>query len=62
MKEFDEKQAIKVMRGALSPESSKLYVDDEILNIIDIIGIGMKITGFLTSIPKQMTKMSIPTH
>ncbi|GFI53035.1 MULTISPECIES: hypothetical protein [Duncaniella] len=37
MKEFDEKQAIKVMRGALSPESSKLYVDDEILNIIDII-------------------------
>lgn len=37
MKEFDEKQAIKVMREALSPESSKLYVDDEILNVIDMI-------------------------
>ncbi|MDE5987917.1 MAG: hypothetical protein K2H17_00820 [Duncaniella sp.] len=37
MKEFDEKQAIKSMREVLSAESSKLYDDDEILNIIDII-------------------------
>ena len=37
MKEFDEKEAIKVMRGVLSEESSTLYDDDELLNVIDII-------------------------
>ena len=37
MKEFDEKEAIKVMRGVLSEESSRLYDDDELLNVIDII-------------------------
>lgn len=37
MKEFDEKEAIKAMRAVLSDESSKLYDDDEILNVIDII-------------------------
>lgn len=37
MKEFDENKAIKVMREALSAESSKLYDDDELLNVIDII-------------------------
>ena len=37
MNEFDEKQAICEMRKSLSPESSMLYDDDEILNIIDII-------------------------
>ena len=37
MKEFDEKGAIKVMRGVLSEESSRLYDDDELLNVIDII-------------------------
>ncbi|MDE5827277.1 MAG: hypothetical protein K2H57_06890 [Duncaniella sp.] len=37
MKEFDEKEAIKVMRGVLSEERSRLYDDDELLNVIDII-------------------------
>ena len=37
MKEYDEKEAIKVMRGVLSEESSRLYDDDELLNVIDII-------------------------
>ncbi|MCM1076445.1 MAG: hypothetical protein NC411_03695 [Bacteroides sp.] len=37
MKEFDEKEAIKAMRAAISEESSRLYDDDEILNVIDII-------------------------
>lgn len=37
MKEFEEKDAIKLMRAALTPESAKLYDDDEILNVIDII-------------------------
>lgn len=37
MKEFDEKSAIKAMRQAISEESSAMYDDDEILNVIDII-------------------------
>lgn len=37
MKEFEEKDAIKAMRSILSEENSKLYDDDELLNIIDII-------------------------
>lgn len=37
MKEFDEKEAIKAMRSVLSAESSALYDDDELLNVIDII-------------------------
>lgn len=37
MKEFDEKEAIRAMRAVLSEESSKLYNDDELLNVIDII-------------------------
>lgn len=35
--EFDEKLAIKEMRAAISEASSKLYDDDELLNVIDII-------------------------
>lgn len=37
MKEFDEKEAIKAMRSILSDDSSRLYDDDELLNVIDII-------------------------
>lgn len=37
MKEFDEKEAIHSLRAVLSDESSKLYDDDELLNVIDII-------------------------
>lgn len=37
MKEFDEKEAIKAMRQALSPEASERCSDDELLNVIDII-------------------------
>lgn len=37
MKEFDEKDAIKAMRAAISDENSALYDDDELLNVIDII-------------------------
>ena len=37
MKEFDEKDAVKAMRSALSPEASARCNDDELLNIIDII-------------------------
>ena len=37
MKEVDEMEAIKAMRAALSAESSALYDDDELLNVIDII-------------------------
>ena len=37
MKEFDEKEAINAMRVVLSDESSVLYDDDELLNVIDII-------------------------
>lgn len=35
--EFDEKRVIKEMRNAVSEESSKLYNDDELLNVVDII-------------------------
>ncbi|MDE5651193.1 MAG: hypothetical protein K2O30_06845 [Duncaniella sp.] len=35
--EFDEKQVISEMRAAISEESSKLYDDDELLNVVDII-------------------------
>ena len=37
MKEFDEKEAVKAMRQALSPEASERCSDDELLNVIDII-------------------------
>ncbi len=37
MKEFDEKEAVKAMRAALSPEASARCNDDELLNVIDII-------------------------
>lgn len=37
MKEFDEKEAIKAMRQALSAEASERCSDDELLNVIDII-------------------------
>ncbi len=35
--EFDEKQVIREMRDAISEESSRLYDDDELLNVVDII-------------------------
>lgn len=35
--EYDENQAIKLMRDAVSPENAKLYTDDELLNVIDMI-------------------------
>lgn len=35
--EFDEKQVILEMRNAISEESSRLYDDDELLNVVDII-------------------------
>lgn len=35
--EFDEKQVIREMRNAISEESSRLYDDDELLNVVDII-------------------------
>lgn len=37
MKEFNEKEAVRAMRQALSPEASDRCSDDELLNIIDII-------------------------
>ncbi|MCI9286264.1 MAG: hypothetical protein HFJ91_10880 [Muribaculaceae bacterium] len=37
MKEFDEKEAVKAMRAALTEEASAACSDDELLNIIDII-------------------------
>ena len=37
MKEFNEKEAVRAMRQALSPEASGRCSDDELLNIIDII-------------------------
>lgn len=37
MKEFDENEAVKAMREALSPEASERCSDDELLNVIDII-------------------------
>ena len=35
--EFDEKQVVKYMRDAVSETSSKLYDDDELLNVVDMI-------------------------
>lgn len=35
--EFDEKKVIKEMRNSVSDDSSKLYDDDELLNVVDII-------------------------
>jgi len=35
--EFDEKQVIREMRNAISEESSRIYDDDELLNVVDII-------------------------
>lgn len=37
MKEFDEYEAMKVMRDALPEEAQSLYDDDQLLNLIDII-------------------------
>lgn len=37
MKEFDEKDAVKAMRLALTSEASARINDDELLNVIDII-------------------------
>lgn len=37
MNEFNETDAVASMRKALSEESSLLYNDDELLNVIDII-------------------------
>lgn len=37
MKEFDENNAVKAMRSALTTEQSELYDDDELLNLLDII-------------------------
>ena len=37
MKYFDYKEQIKEMRDSVSTESSSLYDDDELLNVIDII-------------------------
>lgn len=37
MKEFDENEAIRLMKNALPIEESGKYSDDEILNLIDII-------------------------
>lgn len=47
MPEFDEKSAISYMRKAVSEESSSLYDDDELLNIIDIIWDWYEDNGFL---------------
>ncbi len=35
--EFDEKLVVKYMRDAISEASSKLYDDDELLNVVDMI-------------------------
>jgi hypothetical protein len=35
--EFDEKKVTKEMRNSVSDDSSKLYDDDELLNVVDII-------------------------
>lgn len=37
MKEFDEYEAMTVMRDALPEEAQSLYDDDQLLNLIDII-------------------------
>lgn len=37
MNEFDEKEAVKAMRAALSPETAAACDDDELVNVIDII-------------------------
>ncbi len=37
MKEYQEKEAVRAMRAALTPEASARINDDELLNIIDII-------------------------
>lgn len=37
MKEFEEKDAIRAMRAALSPQASAACSDDELLNVLDII-------------------------
>lgn len=47
MEEFEEKHAIAAMRSAISPESNRLYDDDELLNVIDIIWDWYEDSGFL---------------
>lgn len=37
MKEFDENEALKVMRIAIADENANTYDDDELLNLVDII-------------------------
>lgn len=37
MKEFEEKDAVRAMRAALSADTSANIPDDELLNILDII-------------------------
>ena len=39
MKEFDEYEAMKVMRDALPEEAQSLYDDDQLLNLIFFISV-----------------------
>lgn len=45
--EFDENKAVEMMRKAISPESSGLYDDDEILNVVDLIWDWYEDNGYL---------------
>ena len=47
MMEFDESNAIKFMRGAVGPELSEKYDDDELFNLIDLIFDYMEANGLL---------------
>lgn len=47
MKEFDENEVVQQIRGNLSEESSALYSDDDLLNIVDMIWDFYEINGLL---------------
>lgn len=47
MKEYDEDEAVKYMKDALSGDEANLYDDDEILNLIDIIWDFYNMNGLL---------------
>ncbi len=47
MKEYDETEAVKAMRAAISDADATRYTDDDLLNLVDIIWDFYEVNGLL---------------
>lgn len=47
MKEYDETEAVKAMRAAVSDADATRYTDDDLLNLVDIIWDFYEVNGLL---------------